>query len=235
MAEAGFHADLDRPGRTLLIAFGGLMGSVGAIPVFEFFSLVERENPEVKRLFVRDLKQAWYQLGVAGVGDTAPEVAAWLRELVAGLDVERTVGVGASAGGFGALLFGALAGLDEVHAFGPQTFLDRRRRALHRERRNREEIAVVNRIPRDRPVFRDLRPVLAGASTGSRYVIHYSARNRLDVIHARRLRRLPGVELRPHPFAEHNVVGVLRERGELPALLNAIVSGASSPPKRPST
>jgi hypothetical protein len=75
----------------------------------------------------------------------------------------------------------------------------------------------------DRRVL-DLRPVLARAARPARYVIHYAERHRLDRVHAVRMRRIEGVELRPYPFLDHNVVGELQARGELPDLLHAIVS-----------
>ena len=66
--------------RTLLLAFGGMVGRIG-IPPFEFFSLTG-EMP-VKRLFVRDLRQAWYHRGIPGHGASLPEVADSLRAMIA--------------------------------------------------------------------------------------------------------------------------------------------------------
>jgi pimeloyl-ACP methyl ester carboxylesterase len=225
MSAAGFHADLDRDGRTLLVAFGGLLNQIGEIPVFEFMSLVEAEDPAAKRLFLRDLHQVWYQRGVEGAGDTVPQVAEWLGALTSRTAAERVVMVGASAGGFAAILFGALAGATEVHAFGPQTFLDRPRRVRYRDFRFAPQIKALRADRAADRRFFDVRPSLAAAPEPPRVVIHFSSHDRLDVRHARRLERLPTVELRPYPFDDHNVVGKLRERGELPRLLDEILSG----------
>lgn len=225
MSAAGVHAELDRDGRTLLVAFGGLLNQIGQIPVFEFMSLVEAEDPAAKRVFLRDLHQVWYQRGVDGTGDTVPQVADWLRALTRRSGAKRVVMLGASAGGFAAILFGALAGADEVHAFGPQTFLDRPRRARYRDFRFAPQIKALRADPAADRRFFDVRPSLETSPDPPRVVIHFSSGDRLDVRHARRLERLPTVELRPYPFDEHNVVGTLRDRGELPRLLDEILFG----------
>src|SRR4051794_31750462 len=101
-----------------------MLGKFAGMPVFEFFSLLAREDPEVKRVFVRDLRQAWYQHGIEGIGADVPEAATRLRRLAADSGAERVVTIGASAGGFGAILFGALVEGGEGHAFSPPTVPD---------------------------------------------------------------------------------------------------------------
>lgn len=225
MTESGIQIDIEREGSTLLIAFGGMMGKFAGMPAFEFFSLVARENPAVKRVFVRDLRQAWYQHGVEGVGSSVPEVASRLRELVAESGAERVVTIGASAGGFGAILFGALIGADEVHAFSPQTFLDRRRRALLLDRSNPVQTAALHASSGSGGRFFDVKRVVADAAAPTCYVIHYPRYSRTDALHALRMRSLDGVTLRSYPFRAHNVAGRLRDQGTLPALLERIIAG----------
>lgn len=225
MPADGLFVDIDREGSTLLIAFGGMMGKFAGMPVFEFFSLVAREDPAVKRVFVRDLRQAWYQHGVDGVGGSVPEVATRLRELAAASGAWRVVTIGASAGGFAALLFGALIEADEVHAFSPQTFLDRRHRLLYLDRSNRAQIAALRASKGEDGPYFDVKRVLARAPGPTRYVIHYPARSRTDVVHALRMWSLRSVELRSYPTRAHNVVGKLRDEGSLPALLDAVIGG----------
>jgi len=92
------------------------------MPPFEFLSLTG--GIPVKRVFVRDLRQAWYHHGLPGQGDGLLDVARVLRELIDGHDVRRVVMAGNSAGGYAALVFGCLLGADAVLAFAPQTVLD---------------------------------------------------------------------------------------------------------------
>jgi hypothetical protein len=225
---SGVYLDLEREGDTLLVAFGGLAQNLAGEPVFEFFSLVEPEFPGVKRVFIRDLRQVWYLAGVEGVGANVSEVAEWLRRLAEGAEADRVIMVGASAGGFAAILFGALAGASEVHAFAPQTFLDRWGRARHLDRRRRRQIRWLRKLPDIDRQFLDLRPVVAAAGVDApRCVIHYSAQHRLDTAHAVHMAKLPGVELRAYPFERHNVARELRESGRLSPLLASILAGPS--------
>lgn len=225
MTESGIQVDVERDGSTLLIAFGGMMGKFAGMPAFEFFSLLAREDPEVKRIFVRDVRQAWYQHGVEGAGAGVPQVASHLRELAADSGAARVVTIGASAGGFGAILFGALIGADEVHAFSPQTFLDRRHRALYLDRSNRAQIAALRASSGSTGAFFDLKPVIADAAAPTCYVIHYPRYSRTDAAHALRMSRLDRVQLRAYRMRAHNVVGRLRDDGALPGLLERIISG----------
>src|SRR4029077_9708823 len=57
---------------TLLVAFGGMRGGF-AIPLFEFSTLTEKMS--VKRLYVRDLRQAWYHRGLTRRGKTLLDAA----------------------------------------------------------------------------------------------------------------------------------------------------------------
>src|SRR5271166_7076021 len=85
--------DMGRDSSTLLVAFGGMAGQLG-MPPFEFFKATG-EIP-VKRLFVRDLHQAWYHRGIPGYGSSLEGAAAALGELIAAHDVERLVVAGNS-------------------------------------------------------------------------------------------------------------------------------------------
>ena len=114
----------DADSDVLLVAFGGLNRQIG-IPPFEFMRLTG-ETP-VKKLFVRDPRQAWYHRGLPGYSDTLEETATVLAERTRG--AARTVVTGNSAGGYAALLFGELLGADAIVCFAPQTTL--RMAALH--------------------------------------------------------------------------------------------------------
>ena len=115
--EVALSIDMSSDSRTLLIAFGGMVGRIG-MPPFEFFALTG-ELP-IKRLFVRDLRQAWYHRGIPGYGDTLADCAESLRRLIGDHDVDRVLTTGNSAGGYAALVFGALLGAETVLCFAPK-------------------------------------------------------------------------------------------------------------------
>jgi hypothetical protein len=108
--------DLSASTRTLLIAFSGLALRLPG-PVFEFSNAMSQVA--VQKVCIRDPEQAWYQHGVQGIGTDIDSVTRYLSDLT---DGKRAILIGNSAGGYGALVFGLLLGV-EVHAFSPQTFL----------------------------------------------------------------------------------------------------------------
>jgi hypothetical protein len=197
--------DLSVPSRALLVAFGGIAGQM-EMPPFEFFR--HTGSLEVKRVFVRDLDQCWYQTGIRGLGDGVEATAEALISEAERAAVDRVVYTGNSAGGFAAILFGVLSGADAVVAFSPQTTLTSPRHV-----RSRDRFEVMNRAIADRR-FLDLRELI-GAAPSVRIHVHYAKWNRLDRFHARRTRHLPSVTLHPHSHVRHSLVRSLRDSGEL--------------------
>ncbi len=218
--EAPLSSDFGGRSDTLFVAFGGLSGKLG-IPTFEFFKLTE-EMP-VKRLFVRDLHQAWYHRGIPGHGESIPAAAASLGGLVEGARVERLVVVGVSAGGYAALAFGSLLGADAVLAFGAQTTIDPAGLAAIGDDRWDAQIAPLAAAGALDPAWTDLRAALAERPALADARLYFDADFAPDRDHAERLADLPGVTLHPVSGGEHEVARTMRENGTLgPALLDAL-------------
>lgn len=209
-------AETDR----LLVTFGGIAGGF-SLPPFEFNRLTQ--DLGCHRLFIRDLAQAWYQCGVPGLGGTVAQMADGLRARIADIAPRRTVFIGNSMGGFGALLFGALLDVPEVHAFAPQTFVDRRSRLLARDFRWRHQIRGMHRALRREDAVLDLRAPLRQLGQ-TRFHVHYGTGDRLDSLHARRLENMDAVTLYPQHGVNHALVKDLRDTGVLlPALRKALL------------
>ncbi len=152
--------DMSDPSSTLLIAFGGMRGRIG-MPPFEFLKLTG-EIP-VKRVFVRDLRQAWYHAGLPPNGRGLLSVAEELRGVMAGENVTRLVVAGNSAGGYAALIFGRLLGADVVLSFAPQTILDLGELHAMDDHRWDERLGEVTAAGTLDPAWIDLRSALAEA------------------------------------------------------------------------
>jgi hypothetical protein len=215
--------DLEPESQTLVIAFGGLIGRMGIFP-FEFFRSVSALG--VKKMFVRDWWGCWYQRGVEGAGADVESVGESLAAVIAESGVERTVGVGNSAGGYAALLFGHLLDFDQVHAFVPQTLVDPEvRRALGDERWPRETVRMTQPGWLDAR-YADLRPVLMNAARPRRGTFHvyYSRHSPLDEIHARNLADVDGVVLHGLEQRGHALVRKMRDSGALQELLERALS-----------
>jgi hypothetical protein len=214
--------DLDGEGGALLILFGGIAGGV-SMPVFEFFRLTA-EIPGQK-LFLRDPRRAWYQLGIPGIGDSAASVRDFLQQTIARSGATRVVMAGASAGGYAALLFGAWCGVDEILAFSPQTFIDAENRRQHGDDRWQPQIAALHEAMAGRDAALDLCQELARADMTPRMQVHVSSDDPLDLLHAHRLHDVANVDIVEHDHGGHRLVKTLRERGLLKPMLLAALAG----------
>jgi hypothetical protein len=212
--------DLAPVSRVLLVLFGGIAGGV-SMPVFEFFHLTQ--GFPAKKAFLRDPRRGWYQLGVPGLGETAHDVTRFLDETIARADVSRVVMAGASAGGYAAILFGHWCGADEVLAFSPQTFIDGDNRARFGDARWPEQIAALHAQSAGRGATLDLLDILPDGPGTTRFQLHVSNDDLLDLAHADRLIDKGGVEVIRHERGGHRLVKTLRDRRLLaPLLLNAL-------------
>jgi hypothetical protein len=224
----GFHWDLGDPGialaadmlsdsRTLLLAFGGMVGRIG-IPPFEFFSLTE--GIPVKRLFVRDPSQAWYHRGIPGHGSTLLELAQSLKRRLARERVERLIVAGNSAGGYAALVFGTLLGADIALCFAPQTVLDLNVLATMGDHRWDDRLTEQTAAGAIDARFTDLTSVLSEARRArSAYRIYFDTTLRPDRLHAERLSGLQGVRLYRFGQGSHSIARALRDSGALRRVL----------------
>lgn len=213
-------------GDVLLVAFGGVASQIGGLPPFEFLSVARRYA--ARQVFVRDLRQTWYQGGAPGGAGTAADFTDPLRAIVEEEAPRRIVTLGVSAGGWGAISFGLALDADVAIAFSPQTFTSHRLRRLHRETRWAEETANVDRLVHP-DVCRDLRPLIADAAragTGPAIDVHVGRRARGDLRHVRRIRRFPNVTVTEHD-AEHNTARTLRETGALDAIIERAIDPGS--------
>jgi hypothetical protein len=218
--------DMRPDSRTLMIAFGGRPGGLG-MPPFEFFKITGRI--QTKRMFVRDLRQAWYHEGVAGAGETITEMAESFAHVIGQHEFDRLVVTGISAGGYAALLFGTLLGADVVIAFSPQTVIDPDVMAQMDDHRYDDPLVDLAARSRLDERWTDLREALPSVrSADTIYELHFDPSSRPDRLHAERLAELAGVRLYRHEGAGHNIPRVLRESGELERVLLAAL-GAPQP------
>jgi hypothetical protein len=224
--DAGFVSDLSNAGAPLLIAFGGIHRGIG-IPPFEFFR--SAAGVTCNKMFVRDLHQAWYHRGVPGLGEDIDSNAAALAILIDSHEPRRVVMTGNSAGGYASLLFATLVPrVDTVLAFAPQTFIDTRNRVVHGDPRWHSQITKIH--ARSSKRYFDLQPVISeeGARSTGRHIF-VGIDSRLDRVHARRLSRLPGIQVHEFDAGGHRLIRSIRDSGLLTQLLEAALRAEPLP------
>lgn len=221
---------MDSDSRTLLLAFGGLAGRI-AIPPFEFLRLTG--DVPVKRLFVRDLHEAWYHKGMPGYDNSLLGCADALRDMIAEHDVDRMVFAGNSSGGYAALVFGTLLGADTVLCFAPQTTLDLGDLAAMGDHRWDSYLKPLFAEGAIDPAWVDLSSALPAARhTATRYQVYVDESLAVDREHADRLSGLEGLRMYRFGRGDHQLVRDLRDSGALARILSSALelpSGGGAP------
>ncbi|MDQ1468452.1 MAG: hypothetical protein QOH10_2867 [Actinomycetota bacterium] len=225
----GFVVDVVDPHAPTVVAFGGIGGGVG-IPHYEFFRVLD--GLQVNRVFVRDVDQRLYHKGVRGLGVSFAEVGRNLGGLLPPQS-DNVVFVGSSAGGFAAIAFGSLIGVDRVVVVAPLTFIDRRHRLVFFDRRWPRSINPVNRGANVQRGYLDLRTVIRDRTGAPLVDVYFPRRHRLAALHARRLEGLPDVHLHPIDSLSYDIVREMYESGALrDILVDSIRPGEHQSPDR---
>ncbi len=190
-----------------VVAFSARGGGHGQ---FHFFRLLQ-PLPGVTKLLIRDPSERWYNHGLPGsegasVGHTAERIRGELDELGA----SRVVTAGGSMGGYAAILFGCLLGVDRVVALVPQTVLD-----PVLPQAPAADVAVE--VP-------DLRPIVQ-ATPGTAIDLVVGWDDLVDVFHALNLADLPTVRVLALPGGQHEFVADMNAADEFKPFLTDLLEG----------
>ena len=104
---------------TLLVSFAGNDIMYGGIPRFDFFNFFAKYFKEINQHFYLDKHKTSYHKGIEGLSKNIDETVEYLRNEI--YNYEKVIFLGVSSGGYAAILFGSLLGIDHVIAFIPQT------------------------------------------------------------------------------------------------------------------
>src|SRR5215212_614845 len=202
----------------LLIAFTGFQGALN-VPPFDFFAASGHLGSS--RILLRDPTHLLY---FKGCPPDAPGFNTLLERLateIARLSPERITCVGTSSGGFGAMLFGHLLGVDRVHAFAPTVYGSVWLTALNsdwqqvRQRISPRHWLYELLIPPSLWKYRNLPRVLSRWNGRTNFSVHVCARNTHDMTRTERFRGLPHVEIVTHECSTHQVARHLVREGKL--------------------
>jgi hypothetical protein len=211
-----YFSDFREDSETMLIAFGGIAGELG-IPAFEFFK--STDIFAVKKIYFRDLNQAWYHQGIAGIANNIDEIANFLINQISKQNVKYTVIAGNSMGGYAALLFGWLINATRVLAFSPQTFITTALRLYYRDFRWSKQIKKAHQV--NQKQYFDLKKLfLTCHDRNTIFNIYYPAKDYLDRTHASRMKNIQNIRLFPYEYRTHSLVKELKIRGDLDKILH---------------
>ena len=136
-SNATFLRDAIVPNGVLVLTFGFV--SWNAPPRFDFYGRLKKletfSGTPINKILVRDFANAWYHRPIAELGGDVDEIAASLRKLIDTFSPRQVITLGQSMGGYAAILFGFLLGVDKILSFGPLSFLDSRAALSYHDRR----------------------------------------------------------------------------------------------------
>lgn len=160
-------------------------------------------------LLVGDVNNSWWQTKFEGLkGYGPPVVSRYLMRKIKESGATKTLYLGVSMGGYGAILFGCLTAATKVMAFSPQTYLSDRRRNHHLTKKF--EPYDINET------LTDLKQVLDERDKGrTAYHIWYGNRNNTDLGAAKRISHHLNVTLHPVDTPKHNPIIPVKKSGEL--------------------
>ena len=195
-------------GLPLVVAFSGLGD--------EFSFKKTLAEFEVNTLFIRDLYHHWFLGKLEGLGNGTREISDGIRREVMLLKPSKIIYVGASAGGFAALLYGSRLPADFIVAFSPQTFRTKWLSVRHFDYRWLDRLAEIYASHFIERQFLDLRKIKFDPSI--KIWVYFGKFHRLDSIHARRL-RYSNVTLVPLETGSHNAAEFLKLNHQLRSVL----------------
>lgn len=216
MKQDPVSEELSPNAQDLYIFFGGISSGI-AMPPFEFYkaSQIIDEN----KIFVRDLRQRWYQAGLPGVSNSIQGTAEFLRQRIQCISPRKTYFVGNSMGGFAAILFSSLLNEGMAIAFAPQTFISRVLRRKYGDKRWARQIARTHLSTIFKKTYFDLKTTIGESTEEPKTQIFVSSADKLDMVHAEYLSDLPSVKVFQLQSGGHQVVKLLRDEGRLPKIL----------------
>lgn len=196
--------------KSLLLSFGYYRKPEDGDPPFSPLP----DRVVANKILIRDVYSAWYQREVESLLEE-------IKELMKKFPQERVVAFGGSMGGFGALLFGSLLGVQEVVAFSPQTNINRNFCTAVGDYRVKTFESNVYPVTGDE--FYDVKRVMKKNNRGTAYHVYYSRHEPIDVGYAIHVNDVKNVYLHPRGEEGHHLLVQMRDSGELYGILNRAV------------
>lgn len=105
----------------VFVTFSGRKLGMANMTFFEFKTFLQENFPTYDQHFFIDKRTLWYTKGIEGITTNVEDTIEYLREITNGY--KQIVFIGASMGGFAALLYGSILNVSHVIAFRPQTII----------------------------------------------------------------------------------------------------------------
>ena len=211
----------DNDSDTLLITFAG-MGWKNSPPTFIFYNFL-KSYTNVDKLFLRDLKMRYYIAGLKNSTNSYRETIKFYKNLIGKKKYKRVVGLGCSAGGFAAILYGLQLKFDKIIAFSPQTVINEKKDDLIGDKYNAPRTCQwLTGLNKEDEKYQKALDLINFKPFKTDIDIHYSLRgnNGIDKKHALYLNCDKRCKIIEHPGNDHMVALTLRNNGKLKKIID---------------
>lgn len=211
-----YMLDFEIESDILIISFSGFNGWLGGVFNSRYPYIIGKMK--TNKIFIMDKNNSWFHSGIDGVTKNIQETINLLKDLTSHKKYSKILCVGASMGGYMALLCGKLLGATNIVALSPQTFIDKSNREKYNDIRWSDELDELNKSNIDKSYF-DLRPLYEEPLDENVNIeIHYSKEIKLDKVHAKYLDNKK-IKLIPHEDCDHYIAVCLHKKGVLEELI----------------
>ena len=209
---------------TLIVTFAG-MGWKNSIPTFIFNNFLKSYN-SVDKLFLRDIKMRYYLTGLKNNTDNFEKTVEFIKNMTVNRGYKKIIGIGCSAGGYAAILYGNLLNFSKIIAFSPQTVLNNKKESLIGDIYNAPNTCRwLENLYKEDNNYQKALDLLNYSPFNSKIDIHYSVRgnNGIDKNHAMYLNGDSNCAIYEHPGNDHMIALTLRNNGKLKDIINEAI------------
>ncbi len=208
--------DFEMQADVLVLSFSGFNGWLGGMFNSRYPFLIGKMKTH--KIFILDQKNRWYHNGIENVTTDMDETVAFIKKIIQQENYSKILCVGASMGGYMALLIGKLIHATNILAFSPQTFIDEENRKKYNDTRWHVELDNLNKNAKNKNYF-DLQKFYKEPLEDSLNVeIHYSKNVKLDELHALHLQN-KAIKLIGYEDSDHYIAVYLHQKGALEGIV----------------
>ncbi len=204
----------------LLISFGSMGAKAfdeDRIPSFNFYRLFENEK-SFDKLFIRDIKREFYLTGLKNTTKNFQETIDLIKELTSVKNYRKKVAVGASAGGFAAILFGQLLNFSKVIAFNPQTVLSIEMEKVLKDYTYNKLCTNLRNLNTSDTLYQNCLNLKKLIPFKTKVDLHFSGLSTVDKKHAEFIEH-ENCKLIKYQSSSHLIAQQLRESGKLKSII----------------
>ena len=208
----------DNDSDILLVSFGSMGREGQLIPSFNFYNLLKNDK-SFDKLFVRDIERNYYLTGLKNTTKNLDETIDLIDKLTSLKRYRQKVAIGASSGGFAAILFANILNFSKAIAFNPQTVISEEKESIINDTVYTVELCKYLRsLNTSNALYRKCLNLKNFIPFKAETEVHFSNLSEIDKNYANLIKHV-NCKLIKHNSASHLLALQLRDSKELKAII----------------